>query len=153
MPKRLELENVSVIFKNFAGRASNFNDEGDRNFSVLIRDQEVAQQLMEQGWNIKELRSTDEFEEVAYHLSVKVNYDSYYPPRIFIVKEGGELTALDEASVSYLDYARIQSADVQINPYSWSVSGKVGVKAYLSAMWVHIDATTLEKKYMGDGYL
>jgi hypothetical protein len=142
----LELEEVSLIFKNFSGRATEFNAEGNRVFSVLIEEVPLAQDLMNEGWNVRELEQDEG--HIVYHLSVKVNYDSPYPPRIFIV-QGDARLPLTEHSIAMLDYSRVISADVRINPYHWRVGGKSGISAYLSVMYVHIEGSRFDEKYGG----
>jgi hypothetical protein len=145
--KNLELEGCSLLFKNFSGRPGPFNDEGERSFSVLIEDPEFAHDLLALGWNVRELQQEDE-EESRYHISVKVNYNSSFPPRIYMVRED-ELVPLHEEQVAMLDYRVITSADVSINPYRWRVSGKTGVSAYLSSMYVEVESTMFDHKYDG----
>ena len=56
-------------------------------------------------------------------------------------------TELDETSVSNLDWADIEKADIAINPYHYNVSGREGVKAYLKTMYVTIVEDEFEDRY------
>jgi hypothetical protein len=71
------MEGVRIIFRNFAGKEGQYNREGDRNFGVILPD-DVAQQMLEDGWNVKYLkpREDDDAEEgETPWLSVSVNFD------------------------------------------------------------------------------
>ena len=49
----LQIDNAHIIFRNFSGEASKFNREGDRNFALRIFDQDIADKLLDLGWNVK----------------------------------------------------------------------------------------------------
>lgn len=140
----LSIENAHIIFRNFAGKEGKFNPAGRRNFCVLL-DDEHAQVLNDQGWNVKMLTPRDPEEEPQPYLQVKVTFDNF-PPNIWLVS-GGKKTRLDEDTVSILDYAEIENVDLIITPYAWSISGRNGVTAYLKTMYVTIVENEFEKKY------
>ena len=64
------VEDAHVLFKNFSGEERKYNPAGNRNFSVIIEDTGVANQLKDDGWNVKVLKARDEDEQDLYYLNV-----------------------------------------------------------------------------------
>lgn len=143
-PKSVLMEGVRIVFRNFKGAEGMYNREGDRNFAVLL-DDDVAEDLNKDGWNVKWLKARDEEDNDQAYLSVSVNFKGR-PPRVVMISSRGR-TDLDEESVEILDWVDIANVDLIINPYSWAVNGKTGVKAYLKSLFVTIDEDELELKY------
>lgn len=141
------MEGVRIIFRNFSGKEGQYNREGDRNFGVILPDG-VAEAMLADGWNVKYLKPRDEEEDETETpwLSVTVNFEKGRPPKIMLVTDRGR-TALDEKTVDTLDWADITNVDLIVRPYSWEVSGRNGIKAYLQSMYVTIEEDALERKY------
>lgn len=150
------LEGVRLVFRNFAGKEGKYNREGDRNFGVIIPDQQVAEAMLRDGWNVKYLKprenddegeETDEPTETPW-LSVKVGYGKGRPPQIYLVTQGGrKRTLLDESTVSELDWADITDTDLIVRPYNYDVNGRQGISAYVQSMYVSIEEDPLRAKY------
>lgn len=140
------LEEREILFRNFSGREGKFNAEGDRNFNVLLQEEE-AEAMKADGWNIKYLEPREEGDERRSILQVTVKYGpKNRPPRIVLLTSKGK-TPLDESDISLLDWAEIINVDLNIRPYEWEVSGKTGVKAYLQSIYVTIREDPLDLKY------
>lgn len=141
------MEGVRIVFRNFSGKEGQYNREGDRNFAVLL-DDNVANTMAEDGWNVKWLKpreDAEEGEEDQAYLQVSVNFKGR-PPRIVMITSRGR-TNLDENSIEMLDWADIQNVDLIVRPYEWNVNGKTGIKAYLQSIYVTIEEDALEQKY------
>lgn len=130
----LQIDDARIIFKNFEGRGDKFNREGDRNFSVLIDDPDIADALIKEGWNVKIKDGRDEDEGPFMRLPVKIKF-SDYGPSVYL-KTGDNLNKLDEESIACLDNIEIESVDLDIRPYNWEVNGRTGRTAYLQSIHV-----------------
>lgn len=140
----ITFEDARILFRNFAGKEGQYNREGDRNFALAL-NQEDADQMLADGWNVKYLRARDEGEPPQAILSISVSYKNR-PPRVVVITSRGRNNVPEEL-VEVLDWAEIANVDLIINPYSWAVSGKTGIKAYLKTIFITIAEDELERKY------
>lgn len=131
----LQIDDARLIFKNFEGRGDKFNREGDRNFSILIEDPDVAEELQERGWNVKIKPPRDDDDGPFMRLPVKVKF-SEYGPKVYLKSSNPEPIELDEESIACLDSIDIDSVDLDIRPFDWEVNGRTGRTAYLQSMHV-----------------
>ena len=143
----LQIENARVIFRNFSGRETDFNKAGQRNFSVVIDDPQTARDLGAAGWNVRLLEPKDDGSEPLYIMQVKIKFDSFAPPKIYMISGKHVKTALDEDTVNVLDSADIKYVDLIINPYEWEINGKSGISAYLKTMYAVIEEDAFAEKY------
>ena len=130
----LQIDDARIIFKNFEGRGDKFNREGDRNFSLLIEDENTANALIKEGWNVKIKPGREEGDDPFMRLPVKVKFTDS-GPNVYLVT-GNRRNELDEESIGCLDNIEIESVDMDIRPYDWEVNGRTGRTAYLQSMEV-----------------
>lgn len=130
----LQVNDTRIIYRNFRGEGSKFNREGDRNFAMIIPTQDLVDELINRGWNVKIKEPREEGEEPFMYLPIKVKFNDR-GPQIYLVT-GDRTNRLDEDVVSMLDDIDIRSVDLDIRPYDWEVNGKTGRTAYLQAMEV-----------------
>lgn len=128
----LEIDDARITYRNFEGRGTDYNKEGDRNFALIIPDADLAEELREEGWNvkIKEPRTPDE--EAFMFLPVKLAFNEY-GPNIYLYS-GNNKRELNPATVGVLDRARLTRVDLDIRPYDWSRPGASGRSAWLKGM-------------------
>ncbi|MBR6641704.1 MAG: hypothetical protein IKL08_05890 [Clostridia bacterium] len=146
--KILEIEDARIIYRNFSGAGVKFNREGDRNFAVIIPNQEICDKLTEDGWTVKIRPPRDEYEEPFMFLPVKVKFNSRGPAAY--VRSGDSVTRLNEDTIDILDELDIASVDLDIRPYDWEVNGKVGRSAYLQAIDVTQNIDRFGARYAAD---
>ena len=138
-------ENARIMFRNFSGKEGKFNNPGQRNF-VLFLDRQDANQLVKEGWNIKELTPRDEQDDPQPYVQVKVNF-SGRPPKIMMITSKGK-TPVDEGMAAILDWAEFENVDLIVNPYDWEMpSGKKGTSLYLTSFYATLKEDDLDRKY------
>ena len=108
----LQIEDARIIYRNFGGEASKYNREGDRNFAVIIPNQEICDQLTAEGWNVKIKPPRDEDDTPFMFLPVKVKFNNR-GPNIY-VQSAGNVKRLTEETVGMLDEIDIQSVDMDL---------------------------------------
>lgn len=144
----LQIEDARIIFRNFAGLGSKYNREGDRNFAVIIPDEEIADKLTEEGWNVKIRPPREEGDSPFMYLPVKIKFN-HRGPGIYVVA-GEKVTRLNEDTIDMLDEIDIKSVDMDLRPYDWKVNGKTGRSAYLQALNVIQDIDRFAARYQKD---
>lgn len=128
----LEIEDARIIYRNFSGLGTKYNREGDRNFAVIIPNQEIADELMKEGWAVKIKPPRNEDDSPFMYLPVKIKFNNRGPAAY--VRSGKHVQRLDEETISILDEIDIASVDMDLRPYDWEVNGKQGRSAYLQAI-------------------
>lgn len=135
----LEIDDARIIYRNFRGEASKFNRAGDKNFAVVIDDQEHADILIDDGWNVKIKPPREDGDTPFMTLPVKVKFNKNGPA--VYLETNGIRNKLDEESVACLDDIDIESVSLDIRPYDWVIQEgtpheKKGRSAYLQAILV-----------------
>lgn len=140
------IRDAQIRFRNFEGKAQQFNAPGDRNFCVFL-DDDLAVELGTAGWNIKFMKPREDDPEQYRqpYVQVTVKY-GYKPPRVVTITSRGR-TDMDEATVKMLDFADIEKADLIMVPYPWDINGKQGITAYLKSLFVTLNEDELEEEY------
>ena len=148
--KPLSLENVRIGFRNFEGREGKYNKAGERSFAVFLEDHKLAEDLANEGWNVKfpqprENPADPDEDARDPYLQVSVGFE-YYAPNVFLISNGNP-TKLGEQEVAMLDWAEIEKVDLVLRPYEWSVNKNSGIKAYLKAGYFTIVQDEFAAKY------
>ena len=144
----LEINNARIIYRNFSGTASKFNREGDRNFAVIIPDEDICNQLVDAGWSVKIKDPRDDYEEPFRYLPVKVKFNNRGPGAYLV--SGDATTRLTEDTIGIIDDIDIACVNMDIRPYDWEVNGKTGRSAYLQAIEVIQNSDRFGAKYSAE---
>lgn len=141
----INIEGANIIWKNFSGERGRFNP-GKRGFSVVIDDAVMADELKQEGWNVKErpLQEGADPSEQEWTLPVKLNMNRYTQVWLIV---GNHKTLLNEDTVAQLDVVDITDCDLSIRPYEWEMSGRTGITAYVDSMYVTIRENKFAEKY------
>lgn len=145
----LQIDGARLTYKNFSGEATPFNRAGDRNFSVIIEDQDVADRLIEEGWNVKIKPARDEDDIPFMHLPVKIKFNGRGPTVRLV--SGDSVNLLNEETIGCLDDVYMLNVDLDIRPYDWEVQGKSGRTAYLHAIEVTQEVDRFEARRANEG--
>lgn len=153
----LQIDNARIIFRNFRGEGSKFNKEGDRNFALLIPDEELAEKLQNDtnlygaGWNVKIKPPREEGDTPFIYLPIKVKFNSRGP--VVYLQSGENRIRLDEESISMLDEIDIINVDLDIRPYDDIINGKPFRAAYLQSMCVTQDIDRFAARFAAEDHL
>lgn len=147
----LQIENLlnrNIIFRNFSGRTSQYNKNGDLKFTLVISDPEIAQNIADHGWNVKIKPPRNEGEEPFCTLEVKIRFDlEWAKPKIMQVTRRRKMW-IDKDNIANFDNAEFETVDLILRPYAWrDTSGKSGISAQLSEMYAQIQESVLEAKW------
>ena len=141
----LQINDARIMFRNFRGEGDKFNREGDRNFVLIIPNEEIADALAKEGWNVKIKDPREEGDTPFMYLPVKVKFNDR-GPQVYLIT-GERHNRLDENSVAILDDIDILSVNLDIRPYDWEVNGKTGRTAYLQAIEVFQEIDRFAARY------
>ncbi len=152
----LQIDNASICFKNFRGEGGKFNKEGDRNFALIIPDEEMAEALQNDtnqygaSWNVKIKPPREEGDTPFIYLPVKVKFNDKGP--MVYLQSGRNRIKLDQDSISMLDDIDIASVDLDIRPYDNEINGRPFRAAYLHSMCVTQDIDRFAERFASEEY-
>lgn len=154
---QIVIEDTKFKFKtNFAGdpKKDTMYGSSTRRGVIVIPDENMAMELLDQGFNIKCTKPIEGKEKdyiPEYYVSVTANYDSPYPPKIYIVPEDGRPVLLNEETVGDIDDTSVKNVNVVLSPYFRQSTKKWSL--YIKTMYVEqgLNNDPFSSKY--DNYL
>lgn len=131
---------TNLIFRNFSGRESQWNEAGNRVTGIIVPPNRVNE-FVDSGFNVKMyVPKTDPQAEPIYYINAKIRYDNY-PPLIYIKTPFSEpLEIKEESDLNQIDRSEIDFVDVKLN------LSKKGA-AYIDKMYVNTIVDDFEEKY------
>lgn len=147
-PKDLVMQNARILpgsYKNFSGVGTKYNQEGSRNFNLLL-DNETAAALEEEGWNVKWTKESPDRPSEPF-LKVNIKYYDNFAPDIDVVKlDTGRITHITEKTINELDNMNIEYVDVVIRPkwYEMSETNK-GWSARLQELNAYVQGSPIKR--------
>lgn len=153
----IQIDGARLIYRNFSGRGTQYNREGDRNFCIVIEDQETADMLLNAGYNVKIRQPREEGDTPFMYMKVNVKFhpkgsdlERLNPTACLIT--GRNRNMLDEESICCLDSIDIANVDLDLSGSNWNVQGRSGKSAYLSKIYVTQELDRFAMRYAEDEY-
>ena len=140
--KLIRIDNTRFIYQtNFSGdpERDRFGSVA-RKANVVIPDAEQAEELLAAGFNVKQTKPRPDEEDdfvPTYFVPVVANYDSAWPPKVYLVSGNQEPRLLDAETVGLIDRCYVLNVNVMLNPYTNSRTGKSSL--YIRTMYVEQD--------------
>ena len=161
----LQIDDARITFKNFSGRGDDFNQEGDRNFCLVIGGgtldngrevrhlsaQEMAEALMNEtskygdGWNIKIKPPFEDGAEPFAYLKVKVS--TRRMPAVYVESAGRTRRLMEPEELDMLDRIAIRCVNLDIRPYDDVMRGRSFRSAYLDCLEVFQEIDRFTARY------
>ena len=113
--------------------------------NVVIPEKDIADALVNEGWNVKVKPPREEGDDPFMYLPVKVKFNDKGP--VVYLKTGNNMNRLYEDVVGCLDDVDILNVDLDIRPYDWEVNGKAGRTAYLQSICVTQEIDRFAARY------
>lgn len=140
--KLICIENTRFIYQtNFSGDPERDRFGSDaRRANLIIPDHIQAAELRDAGFNVKQTKPKPGEEEdfiPTYFVAVNANYDTDWPPKIYLVSGEAEPRLLDEDSVGIIDKCYVLNVNAVLNPYCNQRTGRNSL--YVRTMYVEQD--------------
>lgn len=136
----LQINDAQIKYRNFAGVGDRFNREGDRNFALIIPNEDIKDALLDDvnefgaAWNVK-IKQREEGDDPDMYMNIKVKF-TQFGPNIYLKAGDADPVRLDEDSVECLDQIDIASVDLDIRAYDDEINGRGFRSAYLQSIYV-----------------
>lgn len=134
----VKFPNARLMFRNFRGAKMNYNKEGDRNFCVVLTEEE-ASMYDEMGLNVRVYEPKSGDGDPITYLKVTVSYKyEDRAPEVVMIKSNGK-TYLKESGVGELDFLRLENIKLILQASFYTGDdGKPHCTVYLKTMYAKV---------------
>ena len=137
MANIITIENTRFIFDTHFSGDPNLDKfrSTQRYANLVIPDINLARQMIDMGCNVKLTRPKEGEEEgfePRYFVRVVVNYESEWPPRVYLVSGDADPVMMNGDTIGMLDKMWIKNVNVQLNLHPWTD----GISLYVKTMYV-----------------
>lgn len=137
MANIITIENTRFIFDTHFSGDPNLDKfrSTQRYANLVIPDINLARQMIDMGCNVKLTRPKEGEEEgfePRYFVRVVVNYESEWPPKVYLVSGDAEPVMMNGDTIGMLDKMWIKNVNVQLNLHPWTD----GISLYVKTMYV-----------------
>lgn len=150
------LKDCKILFPNFKGRPTRYNPEGSLNFNVKIDDSAIAQELANDGFNVRLLNKLDDEAPDTWAMKVNLKYSvnkegKKTGPQIKEVFDD-RAAELDDTNVHCLDSMTIVKAIVEFRGYMYDEAAhKQSAWLNRAKFWVQDDWYSEDPGEIGSG--
>lgn len=139
-----------IAYHNFSGRPTDWKPEGGERTVTFVIPDDIAQNLINDGWNIRLQMPKDNERDPRYLLDCKIKYRTRNgtprDPKIFIIRDDGYIHVTEDM-VDTLDRADIVHVDAVIGPFFWEFGGRSGITACVNSMYLMVKENPIDEKY------
>lgn len=145
------IDDAKITWTNFAGRKDDYNRNGDREFTVIVDDPDIAEELMARGCNLKIKHPEDRNEPPRMTFKVKVSY-RFGAPAVYL-DNGRNVVNLTEDTIGTLDRIDIERVDMDIYfGKEWTNNGTTARTAYLDKIMVTQSVDRFRERFAEEEY-
>lgn len=137
MANIITIENTRFIFDTHFSGDPNLDKfrSTQRYANLVIPDINLARQMIDMGCNVKLTRPKEGEEEgfePRYFVRVVVNYESEWPPKVYLVSGDADPVMMNGDTIGMFDKMWIKNVNVQLNLHPWTD----GISLYVKTMYV-----------------
>lgn len=143
----LEIENAIVKwpFSYFDGRAAAYNNEGDHNFTIILKPED-APQVADLGWAVKELDPYEEGDDPEFTLKVNIS-DKFGMPKAYLIRGGRKFRINHMSDFADINRDSLENLDLVLSPSRWNQPGRSGITAYVKELYATVRPSRFGDKY------